>query len=353
MRIIVTKDGNSLIDVINEEVKIDKTNDLEKSRLNFPRMNKSNLRSLNKSHINIKGSHSTNSLFKNSRSSNTIHNLSPSNNNSINTNIEIKQKKVTISKDMIDKYITPLLNQKSSFLPSLPSSLSLKNHSNHNSLVAEEENLNENDSSFFTKGFKMNEILSNKTLINLEDKINKKQRIKNKLSFVGPNDFRSIYKDKDDISIIREKLENTVISNDKLNLIKYINSKEDISEMLIDKFNRSKEDQLQKYNKICQIVSNNQEKENFIKSIVSEKIKLMKKKEESEMNRMLTNLERNLNNYKHIVEDYKHPQENKRYRYFNIHNDIKKNYWSKYNLDRFTKQNDKIERSNVSIHSFI
>jgi len=180
--------------------------------------------------MNIKGSHSTNSLFKNSKTSYTLRSPSRSNNNSINKSIEIKQKKVTVSKDMIDKYIDPSLGQKSTFLPSLPSSLSNKHPIHNNSLTGEEENLHENDSSLFIKRFKMTEILSNKTLNNLQNELHKKQRIKDKMWCVGPNDFRSIYKEKDDITLIKEKLDNITLTNDKINLIKYINGKENISE---------------------------------------------------------------------------------------------------------------------------
>jgi len=120
---------------------------------------------------------------------------------------------------------------------------------------------------------------------------------------------------------------------------------------MVKKIFLKNEDQLQRYNKICQIVSNNIEKENFLKTLITDKIKVMKKKEESEMNKLLSNAERNLNNYKQIMEDYSQPQDIKRYRYYNIHNDIRKNYWNKYNLDRFNKRKDLIERSNLSVYS--
>jgi hypothetical protein len=352
MRIIVTKDGDNLVNLINEEVKIEKSIDQDRSRSRISGKKITNLKNSNISISNIKGSHSTNSLFKNTKSSYTLHSPSPSNDNSINKTIDIKQKKVTISKDMIDKYIDPLFGNKSTFLPTLPSSLSNKHHLHNNSLIGEEENLHENDSSLFIKRFKMTEILSNKTLNNLQNELHKKQRIKDKMWCVGPNDFRSIYKEKDDISLIKEKLENITLTNDKINLIKYINSKDNISEKLIDKLDKSNEDQLQRYNKICQIVSNNKEKENFLKLLITDKIKVMKKKEESEMSKLLSNAERNLNDYKQIMEDYSQPQDIKRYRYYNIHNDIRKNYWNKYNLERFNKRKDLIERSNLSVYSF-
>ena len=332
MRIIVTKDGRNFVDTINNQI-------VEKSNIDENKNNRNtDLKNISNSNfgrtIQMKGSKSSNSLFKNTKQS-SIYTIPQSIMSNKMSNIVIRQKKISISKNMSDRYSSPLNYH--NFLPSLPTNLSRINLSNNNSQYAEGEGHPENESSFL-RGFKMNEIINNNTINRLENTMYKNKRIKEKNSSVNESNFRTVYSNRDNIFVIKEKLENMTIAPDNLNLIKYLNDKNDISDKLIEKLDSSDDKQIHKYNKICQIIQSNNEKDDLFKSILNGKIETMHKKQESEMNRLLNNVEKSLNHIKHITKDYKLKTNDKNILFYQRQNDMRINFWNKFHVDRLANK---------------
>ena len=292
------------------------------------------------------GSNSTISIFKNTRHS-SILSIPESNRSNRMKKISIHQKKISVNKYMSDKYSSPLdLN---SLLPCLPLNLRRKNNSNNISQTSLEGEFHaENESPFYLKGFKIKDIITHNTINRLKDTLYKDKKLKDQYSFVNENNFRSNYSEKDHICVIQEKIDNLSIPADNINLIRYLGNKKEISEKLVEKLDSSNDQKLNKYNKICQIIHHNIEKQDLFKSIINGKIDTMKKRPESEMNRLLNNVERNLINFKSIAEEYKKIPVNKNFKYYDKINEMKMKFWNKYHVDRLANKKSVSEKPKIT-----
>jgi len=153
------------------------------------------------------------------------------------------------------------------------------------------------------ESFKIKEILNKKSFDDLTKKLTIEDSVKNRLKRVDENNFRSDYLDFSRL----EKFENILnlkIKANKVALIKYINEKENISDLFLKKVIESSEEKRTRANKICQIIFNKQEKEKSANKILIDKIQ---EKKEQEISLYKINLEKMKNNLKdsfHILKDY-------------------------------------------------
>jgi len=108
-----------------------------------------------------------------------------------------------------------------------------------------------------------------------------KKRMKDKLSFVTEDKFRSYFKDKTENQLFKEKVEKK-IGSDKVNMIKYLNTKSNLSHQFLNKLSEFNENKMSRVNKIAQKVFDNDEKNLLFKKIVKEKIDLKKRKDLTE-----------------------------------------------------------------------
>ena len=113
---------------------------------------------------------------------------------------------------------------------------------------------------------------SNTSLIN-KIIITKNKRVKELNIVITEDKFRTDYGEKDVIEDLLDKLDVEIDSN-KINLIKYLYGKKEVSEKFIKQFELFSEKKLNKLNKICQIISYKKEHEMANSQTVNEKIKI-------------------------------------------------------------------------------
>lgn len=370
MRILVTKLGDELIKLMAEE-HIAKNNLHTTSNMIFSERNMTmnNMNSLSKTNNMLKTSHtrnksniSNNSSYKNNRSKNSkfrSDQLTKLDQDQTKISAEdlltskvisIKQKKLNIPKNVTERYNSD--NKNSFILPSvtLPK---FKDHSNMNNL-----SMNNYNSTFNTTNginaqrqlFSFRDILNDDTYVNLKKKLTKDRKVKDRLSRVDETKFRSTFGEKSEI----ENLDNMLSRNinpDRINLINYINKKNDLSDVLIKKLVEYSEDKINKANKICQIVFHNEERSHLFKERINERIQAKQNREKTEYKTTIEDMGNEIKSQSNILRDYEH-NVNKRERFRDIHNEMVNKFWRKYKVQRFDKKSSSMNKTQSTMDEF-
>jgi len=334
MRILITKLGDEVIKSIAEE-KENNINTQSKSKnkqqKNFNDTNKSN-----KSFISNKNKTLNSSFGKTKLTSNDNDNNSIIMSSKI---IQIKQKKINIPKNITDRYNTNSDTNTNLILPSL----TLPKFKDKTSTNFNNTQNNLNTTSNFTQNkneFTFKDVLPDETYVSLKCKLEKDKKLKDKLSRIDENQFRSIFGQKSN----SEKLDDMLMTNinlDKVNLIKYLNEKNDISDVLIKRLSEYSEDKINKVNKICQIVFFNEERSKIYKERIKDRINSKQNREKTEYKTCIESLGDGLNEVSDIFKEYKKPG-NEREKYRDIHNDTINKFWRKYQVSRYDKKKNMI-----------
>lgn len=347
MRIIVTQNGDNFIQSLNQEKVTEDTN-----------KNKENLKTSSKADLTIESNDKNNEVSK------IIQNMKNSKNLKL---IEIKPKKLSIPKNIAEKYneikleepsLLPVLYRnipKIKENPKLQLNTLNKSHeeidqhspTKENNINSTEENLknpysiNYNNSNFIKTSYKMKEIINDSALKNIKYSIISDVKMKNKLSNVVTNNFRTPFLTPDEkLSDIEFALDKK-IKSDKANIIQYLNSKLCLSPKFVKSLSNYDEEKFVRLNKICQRVFNQDGKDFDLKTKIDSTIDNMKIFQKSEYKRKMNQMEKEVNTIKNIIEKY--PMKNNREKYENLLHDIKKKYWDKISVDKPAKRDIKTE----------
>jgi len=292
--------------------------------------------------------------------------------------IIIKQKKIVIPKLIAQKYNTdesygyllPDINinnlaktQKSSnnndspnqskdkrkLSAKLDNSLINQNNNNNGNISRNNETLQLRDS------YTLKEIVNKNAYDQLLIKLQKNEEQKNRLKRVDENNFRSDYNESTKLEKFVRLMDSGIKSNE-IALIKYINEKEEISDIFLKKVKESSEDKRIKANKICQIIFNVKMKEKLMNKIKLEKIQ-EKKEEESSLYKVYLEKMRNnlkdssetLNNYNNYF-SLKNPENikvNRELKCIQRHNEYNKE-WNRFNIEKYMRRNRRGDSSSMN-----
>jgi hypothetical protein len=387
MRILITKEGKIIMNELEEE---DYPNQFKTERAFFS-SNKNNL-SKNK---NIRGRNfnfletQNNSIHKrNLTSSNFLNytnnplkiknNFNYNNNNNYNSNnnnnnnfhfknhtinfnddeeiniksikslnsiksIKIANKKYNLPKSLTDKFYNNNIN--------LP-----KNNNNNNNNNDDDNNNNKNSILFNDnfpfinntepneskntkklKFYSFREIIPNSTINSIKKQIISNKKIKDKLSKITDDKFRSNYEIFTEIEKFNNILDYPILNSNKKSLIKYLNVKKNINPLNLKKILNSNNEKLNKINKLCQQLFYTEEKNKLFKEIIGEKIKSKNNDKKIEANRKMNELKNDIDGIKNCLNKY-NKQFDKREKYRERFNDVVVHYWSKYNYDKLNKE---------------
>ena len=142
------------------------------------------------------------------------------------------------------------------------------------------------------------------------------------------------------------------IKSDSVNLIKYINEKEYISEKLITQIAESDDDRLNKLNKVCQIGYHYWEKQQLSQLSLKEKIKQLKIFESKEYKSTIDSMKTNTDNCKIILGGYNIKKKNdgkeREMKFKDMYMDMKKKYWDHYQVDKLQRKKNKVNNFNAN-----
>ena len=262
--------------------------------------------------------------------------------------IEVKQKKIDVPKNLFEKF-NKVDNSNSSILPNLPLNI-LRKEYNQSSFMY---NKLDNDAKNFLprQPYSLKEIITPQSLINLKVKIRDEKKLKDKYSKIDSSNFRTIYKEKNVMQEFNHKLEKE-IKPDRVNLIKYINEKESISEKLITQIAESDEERINKLNKVCQIGFHYRENQTETEIAIKEKIKQIKVFEKKEYRATIDSMKTNTDNARIILGGYnikkKNDAKEREVKFKDMYMDMKKKYWDNYGIDRLQRKKNKLNNFNAN-----
>lgn len=234
---------------------------------------------------------------------------------------KLRLKKIYIPKFILEQYNSPKHDtmpdqQESIIMPNLPTNFTRT------------KLLNRDGSK--KKFVNVKDILNEETLSNLKKQKLMAKVVKDLNTVIDENNFRTNYQEKDVIEELLEKL-NVNIDVNKINLIKYLNSKHEVSEKFIKKFEKFSEEKINKMNKICQIMTYKNELQKFDKDIIKEKLHDSLNKTKIEFKEAIDTMQDEVHEIKGILSAY-----NLRYKSRKKKSDIFLQVKNKYNNDTKT-----------------
>ena len=331
MRILITKEGTEIIEELEKNQfknrlnknsfltkskslsQIQKLNSIDSTSIKYfsPKniKNKSNLIDFDSKTPNIK-------YLKNLK----IHNL----------NLQ----KINVSKSIIEKYDRTnstlnliLSNKISSFLSNENKKISKNKSSNNIKILSFNEIIPEN-------------IVKNMKIQFINDKI-----MKNKLSKVDENKFRSIYKIKTDLEKLDDILSFPKINSNKISLIRYLNNCKKIKPKILETLVKSNKEKINKLDKLAEVIMNEDENKKLQNSIIQKKN--IQNEESVYINKEINKMKKQMDGFKNRLEKYKILID-KKDKYRDLLKDIENNYWNKYNYDKLNKKSFSINKTNTN-----
>ena len=333
MRILITKEGTEIIEELEKNQfknrlnknsfltkskslsQIQKLNSIDSTSIKYfsPKniKNKSNLIDFDSKTPNIK-------YLKNLK----IHNL----------NLQ----KINVSKSIIEKY--DRTNSTSNLILSNKISSFLSN---------ENKKISKNKSSNNIKILSFNEIIPENIVKNMKIQFINDKIMKNKLSKVDENKFRSIYKIKTDLEKLDDILSFPKINSNKISLIRYLNNCKKIKPKILETLVKSNKEKINKLDKLAEVIMNEDENQKLQNSIIQNKIKNMQNEESVYINKEINKMKKQMDGFKNRLEKYKIPID-KKDKYRDLLKDIENNYWNKYNYDKLNKKSFSINKTNTN-----
>ena len=326
MRILITKEGTEIIEELDKnqfKIRFKKNSFFKNKYRSLSPISKSNFINYSTSIKNFSP--------KNKNISNLIdfELASPNIKNLKNLKIHnLNLQKINVSKAIIEKYdrskSTTNLISNNNKLPLF--------------LTKENKNISKNKSTNNIRILSLNEIIPEKIIKNMKIKFIKDKIMKNKLSRIDENKFRSIYKIKTDLENLNDILSFPKINSNKISLIKYLNNCKIIKPKILETLAKSNRAKINKLDKMAEIVMNEDEKNKLQNNIIQNKLKNIKNEESIYIFKEINKMKKQMEGFKNRLEKYK-IQIDKKEKYRDLLKDIENNYWNKYNIDKLSKKN--------------
>ena len=248
--------------------------------------------------------------------------------------IKITNKKFNLPKSLTDKYYNnniPPKQNKNNTIENNQNSILFND--NFPFLNTEPNENNKNKIKFYS----FREIIPKTTINSIKKQIISDKKIKDKLSKITEDKFRSNYEIYTDLEKFNNILDYPILNSNKKSLIKYLNVKKNLNPLNLNKILSYNNEQLNKVNKMCQQLFYIEEKNKLLKEIMGEKIKSKKNESKIEANKKMDELKNDINEFKTCLNKY-NKQIDKKEKYRDRFNDVVNHYWTKYNYDKLNKQ---------------
>ena len=246
----------------------------------------------------------------------TRENFHQSKNNSDLKKVNLNMKKLVFPKEISDNYEN--------------------DHNTTEKLIQKDENFPEiaNIKKLFKPNQKLsfNQILGNKTVTKLKKDLIKEEKMKNKLSRIDENKFRSNYRNFTKLEDLDYILNHKKINPNSTSLIRYISVHKDITKLSLQNIIDYNNEEMFRANQICQNIfyhQNEYQKNHFIRE---QKIKAKHNNDKIKSNRALNKMSDDLKAEDNIFKKYnKRVDRTEAYR--EKYNDMDKYYWRRYKID--------------------
>jgi hypothetical protein len=206
--------------------------------------------------------------------------------------------------------------------------------------------LDENNLPSFNNSLKLKSILKHKSISDLKIKLIDDKVMKDRHTVIDETKFRTIYEDRNVVDKIEQKLD-FEIDVDNVNLIKYLNKKEIISDKLIDKLNTYDKEKVNKIDKICQMINEQDDHHKNIADYIKSQFKDIRAKNTQEIKSNINKLESQIDHYSYILSKYPVTVKTKD-KFKDIHLEMQNKYWKKYKADLLQRTSWRMNKDNHS-----
>jgi len=263
--------------------------------------------------------------------------------------IDVNQKTFKISSVILQKYYKDkdYFGKQSEILPEIPKNLMhIKTNSINHSLTNSPNeiksdfknnilntNNNENDLSFTLR-----DLVEPKVI----EKIKQQKELKQKKLFFSS--FRT--NQKVNVNTEIEDKFNKEIKSENIHLIKYLNKKKDLSNIIIDKIADCNEFKLAQLNKHCILNEKKEEDGNFQDLAIKKKLNFKKNCQKIEFKRVVDVMKDSVDLSKEILDGYterlkNYSKEKRDLRFREVFNHYKRNFWDSHNIDNLLRVKNK------------
>ena len=366
MRILVTKQGNIIIQEIDDTMPLYTQNLSSTSRFRGystdyqqRKLNKSGINNLSKANNIFKQSpnrsvYGSKKLEYRKKYQNLEDTEITKENLQKAKQIKINEHKITFPKQFAEKYENDILNANNSNIINSSSNnvlppLSPDNHLMTSNLDEKNKSPTKNNNQYNNINTTSNnsimkkeqyltlkEIIPNSSLYQMKKKILKEKKIRDRATVITENDFRSAYKPETDLQKFNDILMTSRVNSNKSNLIKYLNERK-IAPLTIKILADQDSDKISKINKICQTIFRNQDKEKLFYEIVKNKARQRINNTKKEFQMSINGLGSNMTEAKEKLKKYEKSIDKKE-KYREYFNDVVIHHWMKRDLERFNKK---------------
>lgn len=178
------------------------------------------------------------------------------------------------------------------------------------------------------------EIIGKGKVMDLKKKLVASKMMRDKLSKVDENCFRTSYQRFTDLEKLESTLKCKAITPNYTNLIRYIsNEKDSLSKESINRIVRFDNEKMYKINRICQTVFVKQQEDKLKNEALQTYLDYRHNKSKLDVDNHLKKTGNKFEECKLLLDKYEN-KVNDRARYRDIHRDIKKHYWSKFDYEK-------------------
>ena len=222
--------------------------------------------------------------------------------------IRINMQKVNFPKELQSKYDLFKIPRKSA-----------------NNIIYEQSPPKINKFTNINNKFSLGEIVDNKALAKLKNEIEIRERVKEKLSVINEKNFRTNYAEISKMKELNEILNYKKIKGDKLELIKYLNTHDCLSDLFLKNIVTSDKYELQKFEKISQTLLFNKEIDKKLKLELERKIKTKQNLSKLRITNNLNKMNKEVKSEEQILNKYKKKYD-KKLNYMEKHKEIEKGW---------------------------
>ena len=207
----------------------------------------------------------------------------------------------------------------------------------------EPEDLNEENKSKVEEKIKneyklsLQEIIDNKKVNKLKTEVENRERTKEKLSVITEQNFRTNYAFKPKIEELKEILSYKKIRGDKLELIKYINTHNHITDLFLKNLVTSTKNEINKYEKISQTLLFNKELDLKLESDIKRKVRMKQNITKLRITNNLNKMNKEVKLEQEILNKYQKVYD-KKLNYMERHKEIEKT-WKKSGINYLATRN--------------
>ena len=247
-----------------------------------------------------------------------------------NTDKYNKYKKIRIN---MKKVVFPKVLQTKYELDKIPNKI------DSDELNEEEQPNNDNRMKTEYK-YSLGEIINYKNIHKLKNEVEKRERYKEKLGVINEQNFRTNYAFKPKIQELKEILNYKKIKGDKPELIKYINTHNNITDLFLKNLVTSNKDDINRYEKISQTLLFNKEMALKLNSEIERKVKMKQNITKLRINNSLNRMDKEIKLEQQILDKYQKVYD-KKLNYIERHKEIEKN-WKKGRINNLASRNPKL-----------